>query len=335
MMICKHNIEDVKSDMEYKKFKVDDIKVLGCGNFGNTYSADLNGEKVVIKEIYIGKQDIKKLEREVDILKKFTKDCHDKHILCYIDSFIIQDKKLYIITEYIEGPNLNEYILNKKLDGEKRYKFILGVAYDLLITVEYLHQNRIIHGDIKSENIIMYNDGKEFYPVIIDFGLSCVFANDINKKIIIEKAKIYNEEDNKFKNSDKIYGDIFKKSDICLSSGGTPYFIPPETSPNRLPISIRTTYADIWAIGITLLSAAYLNIDKICPDAKNIPDLFFNYKMGTCPKLDFIDNKYIKYYGIKLYELIKLILNTNLNKRPSIDDLMKYIEKINFDVNTI
>ena len=61
-----------------------------------------------------------------------------------------------------------------KLDWQKRYNIILGIARGLL----YLHEDsqlRIIHRDIKASNILL---DENINPKIADFGLARLFPED-------------------------------------------------------------------------------------------------------------------------------------------------------------
>lgn len=70
--------------------------------------------------------------------------------------------------EYCEGGDLFEYITEKTQNGsEIEKKDIQFMGACILLGIEYLHSQNIIHKDIKSENIIISKDG---YPKIGDFG---------------------------------------------------------------------------------------------------------------------------------------------------------------------
>ena len=64
-----------------------------------------------------------------------------------------EDDYIFLIYKYFEGITLEEYFKNnnQKLD-EIQAGFIM---YKLLEILDYLHQNKIVHGDIKMSNIII------------------------------------------------------------------------------------------------------------------------------------------------------------------------------------
>jgi serine/threonine protein kinase len=86
------------------------------------------------------------------------------------------DSMLYIIMEYIAGYNLREfrdYVNN----FEKRIALpqILELVRQICLTVDYLHQQRVLHPGTKPENIMVKsgraNEGLAWHPVLINLGL--------------------------------------------------------------------------------------------------------------------------------------------------------------------
>ena len=72
------------------------------------------------------------------------------------------------------------YNLEKIIIGESKKKLadlnIVMVIQELLLCLQDLHKNNIIHGDYKAKNVQI---NKSLKPIVIDFGLSCVnFDND-------------------------------------------------------------------------------------------------------------------------------------------------------------
>lgn len=74
--------------------------------------------------------------------------------------------------DYLRGGDLRYHICYKNGFTEKEIKFITA---NIVIGLEYIHANRIIHKDIKPENIVFEENG---YVRITDFGIAKSELND-------------------------------------------------------------------------------------------------------------------------------------------------------------
>lgn len=77
------------------------------------------------------------------------------------------DKRLYIVSEYIDGITLNESVSRKVLTQERGIELVLKI----LEILKVLHNEDIIHRDLKPDNVIL-RANNDLDPVIVDFGLS-------------------------------------------------------------------------------------------------------------------------------------------------------------------
>lgn len=87
-----------------------------------------------------------------------------------------EDKKyFYLVTEFYEGGELFEQIIN-------RHKFdecdAANIMKQILSGICYLHKHNIVHRDIKPENILLENKHSLLNIKIVDFGLSSFFSKD-------------------------------------------------------------------------------------------------------------------------------------------------------------
>lgn len=85
------------------------------------------------------------------------------------------NKKRYIFQKLIEGVSLWEF-LNKHYLGHRHQNGIceierLTLAYFIAKEIQYLHQNNIIHGDVKLDNFIFNKANTPHYVTAIDFNL--------------------------------------------------------------------------------------------------------------------------------------------------------------------
>jgi serine/threonine protein kinase len=78
-----------------------------------------------------------------------------------------------IILEYCPGGNLHELI---KSTGAIKNPKLYEYCYQILLTVDYLHLNKIAHRDIKYSNILLDQNGR---IKLADFGLSELITSNI------------------------------------------------------------------------------------------------------------------------------------------------------------
>ena len=116
----------------------------------------------------ISRRSVKSILNERNILKKL----HHPFIINMICSF--QDKEnLYLVMDFIPGGDLRYHLtLLKTKYNEDQIKFFICC---LLISLEYIHKNKIIHKDIKPENILFDDNG---YLHITDFGIAKIYIEN-------------------------------------------------------------------------------------------------------------------------------------------------------------
>jgi eukaryotic-like serine/threonine-protein kinase len=71
----------------------------------------------------------------------------------------------YLIMEYVEGQTLRTLLRDGPVSGSRA----LTLATDLADALAYAHGQRIVHGDIKPENVLVTIDGR---PKLVDFGIA-------------------------------------------------------------------------------------------------------------------------------------------------------------------
>ena len=188
---------------------------LGEGAFGSVRLGvnKQTGEKVAIKIYEKSKlnryQDKKRLEREIEILKKVK---HPNIVQLY--SVIETERQILLIMEYIKGQELFQYILIKKRLPEDEACFYFQ---QIISGIEYLHNLKIVHRDIKSENILIEQNTNIIK--IIDFGFS------------------------------NTYGD--KDKETLTTACGSPFYAPPEMLRGE---SYKGGGVDIWSVGVVLFA---------------------------------------------------------------------------------
>lgn len=154
------------------------MKVLRKGkNFTVYCTENSSKEKVILKMInseYLNDEEkYPKILKQFQIEKEILKQLDFNFIPKYIDS-----TELCLCMRYIEGENLKD--IKNKLNYEEK----LDILIQLSKIVKQLHKAKIIHCDIKPNNI-MYNDGKIY---LIDFGSAML---DGEKVEYIQGSKNY------------------------------------------------------------------------------------------------------------------------------------------------
>lgn len=169
----KAEIYDFKSDIEFYKIK----QKIGKGCFGQVYLATqlLTNTSVALKAIpkinIKNKDSRKKIEKEVEILKRIN---NNSHIIKLFEVFE-DNNNVYLVFEYLENGDLVKYFKANPLFDEPEQKVLFK---KIVKGVEYLHKNQIIHRDIKLDNILL---DRRMNPKLCDFGISSV--QEPNKKI--------------------------------------------------------------------------------------------------------------------------------------------------------
>uniref|UniRef100_A0A8D2ANF7 non-specific serine/threonine protein kinase n=1 Tax=Sciurus vulgaris TaxID=55149 RepID=A0A8D2ANF7_SCIVU len=192
--------------------KFDMIKVIGEGAFGKAYLATekSDGKHCVIKEINFAKMSIQDKEaskKEVILLAKMK----HPNIVTFFSSFQ-ENSRLFIIMEYCDGGDLMKRIHRQRgvLFTENQ---ILGWFVQISLGLKHIHDRKILHRDIKSQNIFLSKNG--MVAKLGDFGIARVLNNSM---------------------------------ELARTCVGTPYYLSPEICQNK-PYNNKT---DIWSLGCVL-----------------------------------------------------------------------------------
>lgn len=143
-------------------------KCIGEGSFGRAFLCkDLDtDELVVVKQIHLGSQspDLQEASlREASLLKMLD----HPNIISFKDSFIDNDF-LYIVMEYASGGDLNSKI-NERKGQHFSEQQILTWFSQLCLALQVIHQHKILHRDIKSQNVFIDSKGN---CKLGDFGIA-------------------------------------------------------------------------------------------------------------------------------------------------------------------
>ena len=262
-------------DKYYKK-----LRNLGSGSYGTVYLA-----KNILKENLVAIKVIEKvpsniiddmeIKNEINILKSLS---HPNIVKIY--EFFDTAVDYYIVTEYCKKGELFEYINNKYSERQLAVLF-----YQVFSGLCYLHEKKILHRDLKLENLMIseiekdINTGEEyFWMKIIDFGTAKIFERKKKEKEII----------------------------------GSSYYIAPEV--------LKKNYnekCDTWSVGVIL----YMTLTGVPPfDGETDEDIIHRIKIGKYSKT----NKRFLEHSPEVIDLVNSLLERNIDKRLSAKQALEH-----------
>ncbi|XP_029463799.1 serine/threonine-protein kinase 36 [Rhinatrema bivittatum] len=141
------------------------LEVIGEGSFGRVYKGrrKYSGQIVALKFIpKVGRpeKELKNLQREIEIMRGLR----HPNIVQMLGSFET-DKEVVVVTDYAEG----ELFQILEDDGSLPEAQVQEIACHLVSALYYLHSHRILHRDMKPQNILL---GKGGIVKLCDFGFA-------------------------------------------------------------------------------------------------------------------------------------------------------------------
>ncbi|KEH30576.1 MAP kinase kinase kinase [Medicago truncatula] len=185
---------------------------IGKGAYARVYKGlDLeNGDFVAIKQVSlenIAQEDLNIIMQEIDLLKNLN----HKNIVKYLGSLKTKSH-LHIVLEYVENGSLANIIKPNKF-GPFPESLVAVYIAQVLEGLVYLHEQGVIHRDIKGANILTTKEG---LVKLADFGVATKLTEaDVNTHSVV----------------------------------GTPYWMAPEV----IEMSGVCAASDIWSVGCTVV----------------------------------------------------------------------------------
>ena len=262
-------------DKYYKK-----LRNLGSGSYGTVYLAKniLKDNLVAIKvieKIPANIIDDMEIKNEINILKSLS---HPNIVKIY--EFFDTALNYYIVTEFCKKGELFEYINNEYSERQLAVLF-----YQVFSGLCYLHEKKILHRDLKLENLMIseiekdINTGEEYFWIkIIDFGTAKIFERKKKEKEII----------------------------------GSSYYIAPEV--------LKKNYnekCDTWSVGVIL----YMTLTGVPPfDGESDEDIITRIKIGKYNKT----GKRFAEHSQEVKDLVNGLLERDSEKRFSAKEALEH-----------
>ncbi|XP_039893683.1 serine/threonine-protein kinase Nek3 isoform X1 [Simochromis diagramma] len=269
------------------------VKVIGEGSFGRAVLVRCKSsqEKYVVKEIQLPKNQ-SKLEnsrREAILLSRMK----HPNIVAFREAFEA-DELLWIVMEYCSGGDLLQRIKQQK-SNQFSVDNILKWFAEMCAGAKHIHDQRVLHRDLKSKNIFLTDNGT---VKLGDFGSACIL------------------------NSSKAYAHAYV---------GTPYYVAPEIWDNK-PYNNKS---DVWSLGCVLYELCTLRHPVLPPphfmhsvvccvftlfscvqfQASSWKSLILKVCRGAYPPLP-------SHLPYELQYLVKQMFKTNPKDRPSLHTIL-------------
>nr|XP_015853830.1 tyrosine-protein kinase TXK isoform X1 [Peromyscus maniculatus bairdii] len=158
----------------YEKWQIDPselafIKEIGSGQFGVVHLGEWRAHiRVAIKAINEGSMSEEDFIEEAKVMMKLS---HSRLVQLY--GVCIQQKPLYIVTEFMENGCLLNYLRERK--GKLQKALLLSVCQDICEGMAYLERNCYIHRDLAARNCLV---SSSCVVKISDFGMTRYVLDD-------------------------------------------------------------------------------------------------------------------------------------------------------------
>ncbi|BDA75079.1 Serine/Threonine protein kinase with TPR repeats [Calothrix sp. PCC 7716] len=243
---------------------------LGGGGLGDTYLAfDLwkeDDNRCVVKQLrpgIVNATTLRLFEKEAEALSKLGS--HDQ--IPTLWAHFQQDNQFYLVQEFIEGHDLTQEI---KLGECWQETDVIKLLQDILEVLDFVHQNNVIHRDIKPGNIMRRQDGK---IVLIDFGGVKQVKNNPTSR----------------------------QSSVVI---GTPGYMPYEQIYNNAQFC-----SDIYAVGMLAIGALIgENPVDIPTDSKTLQPIWRKNTQVSNEFADVLD-KMVQFHYVERYESVSELQN--------------------------
>ncbi|MBL8216839.1 MAG: protein kinase [Bryobacterales bacterium] len=192
------------------------LRELGRGGMGTVYLAVRNDDAfrktVALKVIRSDDDDfVRRFKQERQILAALD----HPHIARILDGGTTPDNRPYFVMEYVEGKQIDGYCDDTKAGLADRIRLFQQV----LSAVQYLHDNNVIHRDLKPGNILVDRHG---HAKLLDFGIA------------------------------KIQGLAGLAGTSEMRGGPTLIMTPGYAAPEQLEGKAATKASDVYSLGIIL-----------------------------------------------------------------------------------
>ncbi|KAG7290829.1 negative regulator of the PHO system [Staphylotrichum longicolle] len=151
------------------------LEKLGEGTYATVFKGRnrQTGELVALKEIHLDSEEgtPSTAIREISLMKELK---HENIVALH--DVIHTENKLMLVFEYMDG-DLKKYMDTQGERGALKPPVIKSFMYQLLKGIDFCHKNRVLHRDLKPQNLLINSKGQ---LKLGDFGLARAFGIPVN-----------------------------------------------------------------------------------------------------------------------------------------------------------
>uniref|UniRef100_A0A3B3X167 non-specific serine/threonine protein kinase n=1 Tax=Poecilia mexicana TaxID=48701 RepID=A0A3B3X167_9TELE len=217
-MIGLENLGDPSADWDI-------VETIGKGTYGKVYKVTnkKDGSQAAVKVLDPINDVDEEIEAEYNILRSLS---NHPNVVKFYGMFYKSDNlsggQLWLVLELCNGGSVTELIKSLMMRAQRLQEPVISyILYSALLGLQHLHNNRIIHRDVKGNNILLTTEGG---VKLVDFGVSAQLTS----------ARLRRN-----------------------TSVGTPFWMAPEViACEQQYDSSYDARCDVWSLGITAIELA-------------------------------------------------------------------------------
>ncbi|XP_029314883.1 myosin-IIIb isoform X2 [Cottoperca gobio] len=203
----------------------DIVETIGKGTYGKVYRVTnkKDGSQAAVKVLDPINDVDEEIEAEYTILRSLS---NHPNVVKFFGMFYKSDNlsggQLWLVLELCNGGSVTELIKGLLMRGQRLQEPVIAyILYSALLGLQHLHNNRIIHRDVKGNNILLTSEGG---VKLVDFGVSAQLTS----------ARLRRN-----------------------TSVGTPFWMAPEVIACEQQYDYSyDARCDVWSLGITAIELA-------------------------------------------------------------------------------
>ena len=208
-------------------------QLIGQGGFGKTYLAVdehlPSTPKCVIKQFFLPNSTPQQFRKATQLFyqEAIRLDQLGKHPqIPQLLAHFSQNQQLFLVQEYISGKTLSQELQETGYFNEAQ---IWQLLQDILPVLQFIHQQQIIHRDIKPDNLMRrcFNSENKTQIVLIDFGI----AKQLTQTALLQTGTVIGTPE--YMAPEQSRGKVFRSSDL-YSLGATCLYLITGKSPFEL-----------------------------------------------------------------------------------------------------